>query len=303
MPEVKSWSFLDSIETISRTMRRNDVLWTRMSYEQKGALYDLQIVGKAQKTDGILPIKQDSRLSDTAKYGGYRSMSGAYFSLIELASGERKIAYIPIIAKDNRDTFIAKTYGDSTKIIIPKIKYKSLFKINGFPLHLTGRTGNMLLLSSAKQLVVDYANNTTLKGMINVFQKLIIDKSYKISDKDGLSDGSIDSVYETIMRRLDAFKGMPTAGCKINEIIAHKKDFSVLAPTEKIRAVISLLRAYNCSAETGDLSAFVPNASFVGKVQLTSSMHKVDSVRLVIQSATGLFEREIDLKTVQPGEL
>ena len=305
MPEVKSWSFLDSIETISRTMRRNDVLWTRMSYEQKGALYDLQIVGKAQKTDGILPIKQDSRLSDTAKYGGYRSMSGAYFSLIELASGERKIVCVPIIYKNILNAYIAQVYGASTKIIIDKIKYKSLLNLNGFPVHLTGRTNDQLSLSSAKQIFFPCSCFQNIKKIISLNQKLTMDKDYKIlNEVDSINDQSVNDIFSLIVDKLMVdFLAMPMLGNKIKEIKENQEKFEELELCDKVHIIAVILSIFSCRATVGDLSSIVPRASMLGKMFASNNISKMNHVELVIQSTTGLYEKRINLKTVQPGEL
>jgi len=61
-PKVEAWDFGESVKTVSDTLKRNDVSWTRMNFEQSGELYNSQIVGKSENMDGILPIKEDVRL-------------------------------------------------------------------------------------------------------------------------------------------------------------------------------------------------------------------------------------------------
>lgn len=140
MPEVKGWSFADSIAIVSRNMKRNDVLWTRMNHmfsaTNGGSAMDRQCVGKSK---ALLPAKStDKRLQNTEKYGGYNGANGAYFALIQSVDGKRRIISIPIIAMNCAEDYVKNSY-DNAKIILGRIDFMSKLKINGFPIHLSGK--------------------------------------------------------------------------------------------------------------------------------------------------------------------
>ena len=65
--------------------------------------------------------------------------------------------------------------------------------------------------------------------------------------------------------------------------------------------IYNFLKILKCNAETGDLSSFVPRAAFIGKASTGEDVvNKVDTICIINQSPTGLYEEIIDLKTVQP---
>ena len=302
MPEVKAWDYADSIKIVSDTMKRNDVLWTKMTYEQSGAMSDLQIVGRANNTDGILPIKNDERRKHTEKYGGYRSISGAFFALIEDVKGDRRIIQIPIIAKKNIDKYVANEYSGA-KIIIPKINFKSYLKVDGFPCHLAGRTGDRIVLHPAIQLFLSDNESIDLKAISSTYKKIIDNKKYEIDcSKDKISDEVCIRIFETLVNKLSLFRNAPILGSKVGEIVNSRDKFEKLSLKNKISAVMQLNKAMACNAECGNLSSFVNGASSVGTLFKGNKVTSWNSAKLYVQSVTGIFEKEVDLKTVQPGE-
>lgn len=300
-PEVKAWDFADSVRIVAETLKRNDVIWTKMAYEQSGAISDLQIVGKSEKTEGILPIKQDARLAHTEKYGGYNSVSGAYFSLIECPNGSRIIAQIPIVAKHRPEEYLRNVYGD-IKVIISKINFKSLLKINGFPYHLASRSGKYLRLHPAIQIKLSGDQLPYLKKICSFNQKIIADKKYELSERDGISASENLALFDTLAEKLQLFASAPTMGPKIREIITSKNKFVKL--DEKTQAVIlyRLLQVMACNDTKVNLSDLVDGAKQYGTIQIPTNIEEQDNIQLIIQSVTGLYERIINLKTVQPGE-
>lgn len=302
MPEVKAWDYAESVKTISDTMKRNDVLWTKMTYEQSGAMSDLQIVGKADETDGILPIKNDERHKKTEKYGGYRSISGAYFALIEQKDGVRRIIQIPIIAKKNVRKYVENEYTDA-KIVVPKINFKTYLKVDGFPCHISGRTGNSLTTQNAVQLKVDSKYIEKLKRIVGINNKISADKKYKISDSDKIDSRDMIEIFDMLASKLDAYRKMPEFGGKIDDIKKSKNDFEDLILEEQCLFIGQLLKTIGCNAEKGNLSSIVVGAKTVGTSRIPMNITGIRSIKMIIQSVTGLHEKEIDLKTVRPGEI
>ena len=78
------------LRTVMNTVYKTTPILTRMCVEGKGQLYKATIYGKAtiQKSksgdSSYFPMKtSDVRLRDMEKYGGYTSITGAYFFLVE----------------------------------------------------------------------------------------------------------------------------------------------------------------------------------------------------------------------------
>lgn len=302
-PDTQGWNFAESIQLVSDIMKRNDILWTRMSYIESGQISDLQIVGKTQKTDGILPIKQDKRLVQVNKYGGYNSIKGAYFALIECKDkkGElqRRIVSIPQIYKDNIENYISKKYNGA-KIIIPVIKYKSKFEYGGVPLHLAYKTGNQIGFQHAIQLVAPEELRQGLKRVSNLVKKVSNDKKYVIDEeKDRINHEKLDSIYEFLSDKIQMHRNTPTLNATVLRFGATADEFNSLDIREKCLVIASILKVLSCNAEKGDLSVLLSNAKSIGSILLSTDISG-KNLCLINQSPTGLYEEHIDLKTVQP---
>lgn len=302
-PEVKGWNFADSIKIVSDTMKRNDVIWTRMNYIESKEISDLQLVGKSENSEGLLKIKQQKRL-DPKKYGGYNKITGAFFSLIEINNKknikERRLVSIPIIYRDRQKEYINAQY-DGASIVYPVIKYKSLLKINGVPLHITGKTGERFSYQHAKQLLISLENITTLKRACNIAEKCKKDKEHKIdAQKDGISEENISKLMDELMNKIKLYREIPKYEAVLDRTVASRERFDTLELETKCSAVGELLKIFSCSAERANLSAFVSSATQVGAVSTGGNIADFVMYSLINQSPTGLYEEIIDLKTVQP---
>ena len=300
-PVVKAWNYTDSLETVSSTMRRNDVLWTRMNHRlssKGGGLMDAQLVRKAP---GYIPRKKDSRLQDTSKYGGYKSPMGAYFALIEAQDGSRRIISIPLLETSNVNGYINQKYGGA-KVVISRIDFMSKMIINGFPVHLTGRTGDQLSFYPAKQLHLPVQELSYLKRVCAVANKLN-DKNYKISEKDKVSRNENTALFNALAGRLQIMSDAPKFGKRVAEVSDYGDVFENMSLEEQCRTVSILLGVVGCNASKGDLSLLMPRAQQLGGCTASSNISSYGSCKLIYQSVTGLYKKVIDLKTVQPGEV
>lgn len=72
-----AWDKDKSIAAVKSVMLKNNILVTRMPYETRGALYDLQLMPAGK---GQLPSKSGKPIE---KYGGYNKVKVAYFFVAE----------------------------------------------------------------------------------------------------------------------------------------------------------------------------------------------------------------------------
>ncbi|WP_418853331.1 type II CRISPR RNA-guided endonuclease Cas9, partial [Phascolarctobacterium succinatutens] len=141
-----------TMATVARTMHKNNILFTRQAVEGKGELFDQQPL-KAK--GGQLPLKAGLSIE---KYGGYNSLTTAYFAVVK-SEGKKgdvqlSIEAIPLVYAKQGEIAVQKYLTEvvqlcKPEIMLPKIKKYSLFKINGFPMHISGRTGNRMLFYGA----------------------------------------------------------------------------------------------------------------------------------------------------------
>ena len=93
---------------------------------------------------------------------------------------------------------------------------------------------------------------------------------------------------------------MPELGSKIDEIKSHEYDFYNLSEKDQVTTLNNFINIFTCGPTTADISSFVPKAGTVGKGKFNDNILKYDSVVLINQSPTGLFEKEINLQTIKP---
>ena len=57
------------------------------------------------------------------------------------------------------------------RILIPKIKINTLFSIDGFPMHISGRTGDNVTFKVAAQLTIDDESMRYLKSVLKLTER------------------------------------------------------------------------------------------------------------------------------------
>lgn len=298
---IKGWSYSDTIDTVSKYLKRNDVLWTRMSCPRSGAVSDLLIVGKSDNSSEILPIKKcvtENGKFDPVKYGGYTDVASAYFALVEESNGKRSIVQIPIIAAKNPDDFVSKEYPGAK--MLKSIYPNAILRLNGFPVHITGKTGNSFVGCPALQTIFHPEACAYIAKVLKV-----VDKNSQLKGKYIINPERDSVTAEHNTKLLDLFNdklqklfvNAPGVKSKIPEIVAAKDKFVTLGINEQCNTLKEYLKIFNSSTKYANLSSYVPKASTVGRVQFSQNISNLESAELIQQSPCGFFEKNIDLKT------
>ena len=158
---------------IQEICSRNDCLVSIHNFSRyNGEFYDETIY---KKNKDLIPQKGNSNnpFSNPKRYGGYKSLSNAYFVVIEAEKKRKKIKMIegvPILIyrkyKNSKNlneqiaTYLATENGLLNVNIVKKLNFKSTLLINGGTYLLGGTTGNQISLHNANEWKVD--NKTTL---------------------------------------------------------------------------------------------------------------------------------------------
>ena len=295
---------------VDQTMARNDILFTRYSYCNKGGLFDQQMVSAPKdvtKAEKLVPIKQGM---DTSRYGGYTSVTPSHFMLVESKDKKgnliRSIETVPLyrLKEFERNPELLITYCEEThglkepKIIIPCIKKNAKLVVNGFPMHLKGSTGINLLLQGAVQLIL----NSEYIAYIKNIEKYLTANAQRRDKKKLLAINSFDRIskdencvlYDLFIAKLNnsIYKSRPA---NLSKKLADKKDnFETLSVEEQCIVLGEILHLFQCKPVTADLT-LLGEAKNAGKVQITKKISACKSVKLINQSSTGLFEQVIDL--------
>lgn len=283
-----------SMSIVKRVMRRNTPLVTRMSYEAHGGLADQQIrkASEAATGSGYIPIKEsDDRLHDVAKYGGFRKYLGTYFFLVEhTAKGKRvrTIEAMPLYLKDKLNTsekmveYCRNELGYVDPVIcVEKIKMYSKIKVNGYPLYITGRTGNQLLVSSAAQMILDYEHSRYIKLFDSGFDSSKAERDINISIYDTLADKYKNGI----------FKLRPNP---IGDKLDNARDkFIALSLEEQIDVIKNILQltVHNQGVDLRKIG----ESSKSGKMLISKNLSAMREAKLINESVTGIFVVEKDL--------
>ena len=174
-PIYGAWQCGKTLSTVYKTMNKFSMCVTEYSYKGKGAFYNQTIY---PATDGGIgaPRKGKGPLVDTQKYGGYKTLNTAYFSVVSHLGkkGERikTIEAVPILAECSigedadklRDYFVSKGLVDPV-LLVPVVKKYSLMKYNGTPVIITGTTGKQITLLNAVQWFTDGRTDAYVKAL------------------------------------------------------------------------------------------------------------------------------------------
>lgn len=202
--------------TVRKWMRKNNILFTRMPLEGKGGLFDQNIMKKGK---GQVPLKGDSPISDIGKYGGYNKASIAYMMLVQ-AEEKGKPVYLlesipnyvknKLISDKERQAYCVRTWtaqGNKYRhpqILIPKIRIQSLFEIDGFKAHISGKTDDRFVMRNAQELCMDNALAGALKNVLKFIHRKTVQKDAVITEYDGVSDDNTLALYDFFVDKLSS---------------------------------------------------------------------------------------------------
>lgn len=294
-----------TIESVKKQIRKNDIQCTRYATTNKGQLFDLQIVGA--HNNASVSIKEGM---DVTKYGGYKGLTPAYFSLVEsLDKKGKKIRSIEAVhlykVKEfesdisKYEKYCSDIYNlKEPKVIIPKIKKGSVIIVNKFPMNLRGNTLKQLSLQGAVQLCLQEDEEIYLKKIEKYIKRNIerIDKKVllKLTEKDRITSKENLDFLEVLLRKQKEtiFKYRP--GNQVEKIENGIEKFKNLSLEEQCIVLNEILNLLRCKPITADLS-LIGGASSAGRIVINKTISNNESIKIVNESVTGLFKQEIDL--------
>ncbi|MDU5106304.1 type II CRISPR RNA-guided endonuclease Cas9 [Clostridium sp.] len=294
-----------TIESVKNQFRKNDIQYTRYATTNKGQLFNLQIVGADQ--NATVPIKKGM---DVNKYGGYKSLTPAYFSLVESIGkkGEkiRSIEAIPLhkvkeleLDRNKYEEYLAEAYNlKNPKVLLPKIKKDSLIVVNKFPMNLRGSTGAQLILQCAVQLCIPDNEQTYFKKIEKYINRNTerVDKKrlLEISDAEGITCEENLKIYDLFLEKQKETIYKYRPGSQVKKLEDGRKIFMKLSLEEQCITLNEILNLMRCKPITANLKS-IDGAVSAGKIQINKIITNNESVKIINQSITGLFKQEVDL--------
>ena len=302
-------------KTVNQVLNRNDILFTRYAYCNKGGLFDQQIVkapdeNKKDKAKKLIPIKKGM---DTSKYGGYKSVTPSHFMLVESKDKKgdliRTIETVPLYKvrqfNENPELLVeycVEFYGlIEPRIIIPCIKKNAKLIINGFPMHLKGSTGAQLDLQVAVQLCIDNEKAKYLRKIIKYIQDNSARKDKKklllINPYMGITNEMNIIIYDMLTDKLSHSIYQHRPANPYKKLEARRDKFISLSIEEQCVVISELLHLFQCKPVNANL-LLINESKDTGKVNTNKKISGFKSIKLVDQSPTGLYEQVTDLLTI-----
>lgn len=291
-----------SLNIVKKTMNKNNPIYRRYSFVQHGALFKVLPLKKGK---GQAPLKKNSPLSNINKYGGYDKPTSSYFSYVEFEGkkGKKSRQLVPI------DSYLRKEYEENPiqylterlglvnpKILIPIVKYNACIEIDGFRMNISSKSngGKQLIYKSAMPLVLGYQSDLYVR---NITKLLESPEDHTITEFDGVSfDENIDLFDSLVNKMCNTILKVKYSdmGKKINQ----KRDVFVSLDLRTQCFVLNeILKILHCNVLMGDLSkvGLAKKSGALTSNSVLTEIKNVNSIYLVNQSVTGLFENKIDL--------
>jgi CRISPR-associated protein, csn1 family len=308
------WDPAVSMDTVNRMMRsNNDVRVTKKVIEQKGALYDATVYKAGiAKEESYFPLKLgDERLRNVTKYGGYKSIKPAYFTIVsydEVGSKKNKhiIRMVPIpiyvSISDNGLLDIEKyTYEyvtsrskksiENFKVIYNKLCKNALIEINGFKYYVGGKTDDGFYIYSGSSLILDEENNM-LFGKVAKF----CNADFKRGSEKFINFENNMKLYNCLIIKRDLPYYKNSKLYKLDKLRKQTTidNFKNLSLEEQCGVLLKVLNILTNKSyiNNKDLEKIKEKVSHPKTSMILSSY---ESFKVINQSITGLFENEIDI--------
>lgn len=291
-----------TIVTVKAVMGKNTPLLTRMNFECHGGIANETLYSaRVAKQENYIPFKKsDSKIQDVTKYGGFTSVSGSYFFLVEHEEKGKRIRtleQVPIYLKErlqrSDDALLEYCVQDlglkNPSIRLRRIKMQSLIEINGYRYHLTGKTGNQISLRNAMSLCLSQDWNNYIHNIDKYLETGVLSKEIS-------ADKNIELYAILIGKHLNGIfaKKQNPVGEKLKNGMEKMEDLSVSVQVEFLGEVLKLSEI---GQAIGDLSliGYGPNS---GKLRFGKKINSATQFNLINQSVTGIYENAIDMLTI-----
>lgn len=296
-----------TIITVRRMMAKNTPLVTKRTYEKHGGIADQTIYSaKEANAEYYIPVKtNNSRLGDVTKYGGFSSVSGAYYFLVEHEKKGKQIRtleQIPIYLKEKleMDEEALKEYCCANlKLVNPVIRVrkkpiKSLVKRNGYWMRLSGRTGNRIAVDNDVPLCLSQAWVNYIKRL-ETFKESGREKDCSKEEKKKISVEKNLLLFQELLQKHTGtiYQRKPNPLGK--KLIEKQEVFGNLFLREQGNTLLELLKI----TQSSNLNVEVKEIGLKSSpAKIPNEVSSQNEFLLINQSITGIYTSVIDLKTI-----
>lgn len=293
----------ESMEMVRKTMRKNNVLFTRRSYEVGGGLFDQNIVSQG---NGQAPVKSSDPRMSIDKFGGYNKLTGSYFCLVEHGMEKKRTRSLEAVYlmyeegyRNDPNGYLTSVLGlIEPKVLVEKIKMGALISYDGFRMHLAGRSGKgkQILYRNANQLIVPGAWASYIKALEKFLARMKGAKDKPVvTGFDRVNAEDNHRLYLMFKEKLLGLYGtMHTTPKKV--LIEGEENFVKLDLYQQCEVLGQILNLFTCNAAASDLT-MIGGSKKTGILLTTKKLPAASAhaVKLIYPSITGVFEQEVDL--------
>lgn len=323
-----AWQKDRDLQTVLQTLNKFSVIVTEYSYIGKGELYNQTVCNKFD-TGARVPRKNHAPYNiqnenGTFKYGGYKSLNTAYFSIITSVQkkGKREktvktIEAIPVyydyLIKSGKlsliDYFRQVVGLRGVQILVSELKIKSLVRVNGFSALLAGVSGDKILIHNAVQWYTDRETDAYVNALLKYSdyrkagaisddeienEEFAIHTNRMQNRKKVIDRAQNIALYKKMIAQLERpvyrISGAESFRKNLTEGYAKFVDCSV---DQQVTVLLQCIKFFKCNAELSDLS-LLGKGAHVGSLSINKNITDV-SFEIVNMSPCGLTKR---IKTV-----
>ena len=291
-----------TITLVKKTIARNTPLMTRLCFENHGGLANETLYSASKaKEDGYMPLKAtDEKMQDVKKYGGYSSVTTAYFFLVEHTKKKERIRTletVPLYLKEKVEknpAFLGEYCKEVLGLVDPnvriaKIKMQSLVKVNGYFMYISGRSDNTILMRNAVNLCLQSSWMKYIRAIEKFIEKNILDGVISKERNEELYLMLVDKYKKKIY--------LQRPNSLLDKLEKHLDSFKDEALESQCNILFQIIKSFAIGTGQIDLSK-LGEGSNVGKLRIGKNISGTREFKLIHQSVTGVYEQSIDLLTI-----
>lgn len=309
-----------TITLIKETLSKNNILFTRQQVTSKGQLFDLNLV-KAGSKNGVLPAKlsnsvlkeklktgkKEKVLEDWGKkYGGYNSLSTAYFALVTHDEKRKRYAtFIPVSIIDskkfsNKENLLeyckTELKMNNPEILFPILRINTLIKLDDYLLTLSGKSsgGAQITLKSVIPLYLSTEFSSYVRKIDKYIERKQKNKNYLLNPQyDGINAEENIKLYEELCRKANQKIYLNRPGCQTDVINSGLDKFISLSLEEQCVLLNNLILYFGMNNGVCNLTAIGGNKT-TGTLTCSANIDlSKKKLSIIHQSITGLFSEEV----------
>ena len=284
-----------SIATVKKYMAKNNPIITRMPREEKGQLFNLNIMPAGL---GQLPIKAGKPIE---KYGGYNKLAGSYYCVVEHTEKKKRVRSIETVLLYARGLYESDPVKYCREIlglvdpvvVAPKIRIDALLELDGFRLYPSGRTGDMIVYKHGYPLAIDAGREKYIRNLTKYIERCA-KIEYPATAFDGLSAEENVALYNWFVERLESSVYGKLMPALLSNLKSSAEAFEKMGILSQAKTLMEILKAFKCDAQNPNLKELC-GKGLVGRIQKKAALQGFQSAYLINQSPTGLYEYRTDL--------